>query len=68
LSAAILWALLQANRDSFRISTRAFDERFGSRVVREAIFAGTDPDVALDAQRAAVEQFSRTAQRFRLYR
>jgi uncharacterized protein YbbC (DUF1343 family) len=67
LSATILWALLQANRDSFRISTRAFDERFGSRVVREAIFAGTDPDVAFDAQRPAVEQFSRAAQRFRLY-
>jgi uncharacterized protein YbbC (DUF1343 family) len=67
LSANILWALLQANRDSFRISTRAFDERFGSRVVREAIFAGTDPDVAFDVQRAAVEQFSRAAQRFRLY-
>jgi hypothetical protein len=67
LSANILWALLQANRDSFRISTRAFDERFGSRVVREAIVGGTDPDVAFDVQRAAVEQFSRAAQRFRLY-
>jgi hypothetical protein len=67
LSATILWALLQANRDSFRISTRTFDERFGSRVVREAIFAGTDPDVAFDGQRAAVERFSRAAQRFHLY-
>jgi hypothetical protein len=67
ISAAILWALLQANRDSLRMSTRAFDERFGSRAVREAIVAGTDPDVAFDAQRAAVEQFSRAAQRFRIY-
>ena len=67
-SAAILWSLLQANRDSLRISTRVFDERFGSRVMREAIVAGTDPDVAFDAQRAAVDQFVRDAQQFRLYR
>jgi len=67
-SAAILWSLLQANRDSLRISTRAFDERFGSRAIREAIVAGTDPDVAFDAQRAAVDRFVRDAQQFRLYR
>jgi uncharacterized protein YbbC (DUF1343 family) len=68
ISAAILWAILQTNRDSLRISTRTFDERFGSRAVREAIVAGTDPDVAFDTQRAAVEQFLRGAARFRIYR
>jgi len=68
VSAAILWAILQANRDSLRISTRAFDERFGSHAVREAIVGGTDPDVAFDAQRAEVQRFSRSADRFRLYR
>jgi uncharacterized protein YbbC (DUF1343 family) len=68
VSAAILWAILQTNRDSFRIATRAFDERFGSAAVREALFSGADPDVAFDAQRPHVEQFLRSAQRFRLYR
>jgi uncharacterized protein YbbC (DUF1343 family) len=68
LSAAILWAIVQTNRDSLRISTRAFDERFGSRAIREAILAGTDPDMAFDSQRAAVEQFLRGAARFRIYR
>jgi uncharacterized protein YbbC (DUF1343 family) len=68
VSAAILWSLLQANRDSLRLSTRAFDERFGSHVMREAIVAGTDPDVAFDAQRAVVDQFVRNVQQFRLYR
>jgi len=68
VSAAILWAILQTNRDSFRISTRAFDERFGSTAVREAIFSGADPDVALEAQRYQVDQFLRSAQRFRIYR
>ena len=45
-----------------------FDERFGSRAVREAIVAGTDPDVAFNTQRVAVEQFLRSAARFRIYR
>jgi len=68
ISAAILWAILQTNRDSLRISTRTFDERFGSRAVREAIVAGTDPDVAFDTQRAAVQQFLRGAKPFQIYR
>jgi uncharacterized protein YbbC (DUF1343 family) len=68
VSTAILWAVVQANRDSLRISARTFDERFGSTAVREAILAGTDPDVAFDAQRAAVEQFSRAARPYRIYR
>ncbi len=68
ISAAILWAILQTNRDSLRISTRTFDERFGSRAVREAIVAGTDPDVAFATQRAAVEQFLRGAKPFQIYR
>jgi len=68
ISAAILWSLLKANRDSLRLSTRTFDERFGSHALREAIVAGADPDAAFDAQRSAVEQFSRAAQQFHLYR
>lgn len=68
MSAAILWAILQTNRDSLRISTRAFDERLGSAALREAIFSGTDPDVAFEAQRTAVDRFLRSAQQFRIYR
>jgi uncharacterized protein YbbC (DUF1343 family) len=68
ISAAILWAILQSNRDSLRISTVTFDERFGSHAIREAILAGTDPDVAFDMQRPAVAQFVRDAERFRIYR
>lgn len=68
MAAAILWALLQAHRDSLRISIRAFDERFGSHALREAIVGGMDPDVAFDAQRGQVEEFSHAAQRFRMYR
>ena len=68
MSASILWAILQTNRDSLRISTRAFDERLGSAALREAIFSGADPDVAFDVQGFAVDRFLRSAQPFRLYR
>jgi uncharacterized protein YbbC (DUF1343 family) len=68
IGAAILWAILQTNRDSLRVSTVAFDERFGSNAIREAILAGTDPDVAFDSRRPAVQQFLRKAERFRIYR
>jgi uncharacterized protein YbbC (DUF1343 family) len=68
MSAAIYWALLQTHRDSFTIRPLVFDERFGSKSVREAIAAGADPDVALRAQDAVVSAFLGNAARFRLYR
>lgn len=68
LSAAILSAIAQSNRDSLRLRQPTFDERFGSRAVREAIMNGADPDRALDPQRAAVEAFESNARRFFLYR
>ncbi|HEY4131362.1 MAG TPA: DUF1343 domain-containing protein, partial [Gemmatimonadaceae bacterium] len=37
VSAAILWALVTVHRDSFRVTPRTFDERFGSTETREAI-------------------------------
>jgi uncharacterized protein YbbC (DUF1343 family) len=68
VSAAILWALVGAHRDSLRISDRAFDERFGSTAARQAIMAGTDPDVAMDAQRPYVDAFLKGARPYRIYR
>ena len=68
VSAAILWAIAQTDGDSLRISPRTFDERFGSTAIREAIMQGTDPDVALSRGRPAVQEFLRTARRYRLYR
>jgi uncharacterized protein YbbC (DUF1343 family) len=67
VSAAILWAVTQANRDSLRIAQGTFDERFGSAAMRQAIVAGTDPDVALASDKQAVDDFLRGAQRYRLY-
>jgi uncharacterized protein YbbC (DUF1343 family) len=67
VGAAILWALLQSNRDSLRISAKTFDERFGSTAIREAITNGTDPDVALRRHQPEVDAFMRNARRFFIY-
>ncbi|MEO6878500.1 MAG: DUF1343 domain-containing protein [Gemmatimonadaceae bacterium] len=68
VSAAILWALVQTNRDSLRITARTFDERFGSTAIREAIVGGADPDVALAQHQSEVDAFRRRAARFLMYR
>ncbi|HVX38027.1 MAG TPA: DUF1343 domain-containing protein, partial [Gemmatimonadaceae bacterium] len=67
VGAAVLWALVRANRDSLVIRPRTFDERFGSSAAREAIMGGADPDAAIDAQRAAVDAFLAHARKYRLY-
>lgn len=67
LGAAILWALVQANRDSLVIRARTFDERFGSTAAREAIMRGADPDSVIDAQQGAVDAFLAHARTYRLY-
>ena len=77
VAAAILWALLRANRDSLRLRDATFDERFGSPSMRQALFAGQDPDQVVDRGQRAVEDFERgqmsspfsiAALRFFLYR
>jgi uncharacterized protein YbbC (DUF1343 family) len=68
VGAAILWAIVAANRDSLQIRTREFDERFGSTETREAILSGTDPDVAIGRAQRTVDTFLRDARRFFLYR
>ena len=68
VAAAILWAIVTANRDSLQITTRGFDERFGSTATREAILGGMDPDVAIERAQPPVDAFLRDARRFFLYR
>jgi uncharacterized protein YbbC (DUF1343 family) len=68
VSAAILWALLQTNRDSLRITPATFDLRFGSRAGREALFAGDDPDSVIDRDLPGVVIFERNVRPHLLYR
>ena len=68
IAASILFVLQQVHRDSLRISTRTFDERFGSAAMRTAIMTGTDPNVAMIPQRAKVEDFEWKAGHYKIYR
>jgi uncharacterized protein YbbC (DUF1343 family) len=68
LCAAILWALLRTNRDSLRVRDAAFDERFGSPSMRQALFSGEDPDRVVDRGQRAVDDFEAATRRFLLYR
>jgi len=67
VAAAVLWAMIQTNKDSLQIRDIAFDERFGSTAIRESIQGGADPDEAMDRQQSAVMSFLQSAARFRLY-
>ena len=67
IAAALYWAIRASSPDSLRIRPVAFDERFGSTAVREAIDRGADPDSALAAARPAVEAFIVRARRYYLY-
>jgi uncharacterized protein YbbC (DUF1343 family) len=68
IAAAILSVVSRVNRDSLRLSTVAFDRRFGSAAARAAIVNGADPDSVMERERAAVDSFLRSARRFRIYR
>lgn len=68
IGASILWALLQVNRDSLRITASTWDLRFGSPAGREALLAGEDPDTVIDRDLPAVVAFERAVRRYLLYR
>lgn len=68
IAASILFVLQQVHHDSLHISTRTFDERFGSAAIRTAIMTGTDPNVAMIPQRAKVEDFEWKAGHYKIYR
>ncbi len=68
VGAAIVWALGRANADSLRLTTRAFDLRFGDPRAREALLSGDDPDAVIDRQLPGVVAFTTRARRYFLYR
>ena len=68
VGASLLWALLQVNRDSLRITPLTFDLRFGNAAAREALMAGDDPDSVIDRELPAVVAFERATRRYLLYR
>jgi uncharacterized protein YbbC (DUF1343 family) len=67
LGAALLWAVAQANGDSLRLDTTAFDLRFGDPPMRRALVHGEDPDRAMDGVTPGVVAFTRRVAPFLLY-
>jgi uncharacterized protein YbbC (DUF1343 family) len=68
VAAAILAALVAGDRDSLRLDTRTFDERFGSVAARVALMGGADPDSVMNSLEPSVARFLAQASRYKLYR
>ena len=68
IGAAILWALVQVNRDSLQVEPAGFDLRFGTPSGRAALLAGEDPDTVIDRELPGVVAFERAVRRYLLYR
>ena len=67
LSAAVLSAIHATTPDSLRINVTSFDERLGSRAVREAVLRGEDPRIVMRASETAARQFADRVRRFYIY-
>lgn len=68
IGAALVWAVAQTSRDSLRINTTVFDDRFGAARVREALLRGDDPDAVIDRELPAMVAFRESIKGYLLYR
>lgn len=67
VGATILWALAKTSRDALKIDNRAFDLRFGSSRLREALLRGDDPDAVIDREYRDAYVFRDRTRRYLLY-
>ena len=68
VGASLLWAIRKTAGDRLTINDRAFDLRFGSPRVREALLRGEDPDVLIDREYKAAYAFREGTRQYLLYR
>jgi uncharacterized protein YbbC (DUF1343 family) len=68
LGAALLWAIIQTNKDSVRFEQKGFNQLFGVRGAREVFMSGADPDSLIDASVPATIQFEQATKKYRLYK
>lgn len=68
VGATLLWAIRKTAGDKLTIRDRAFDLRFGSPPVREALLRGEDPDVIIDREYKAAYVFREKARPYLIYR
>jgi uncharacterized protein YbbC (DUF1343 family) len=67
MAAAILSALRATSPDSLRIEAAGFDDRFGSKSVREAIMRGEDPLEVMARERLHTLSFTNRVKRYWIY-
>ena len=68
VGAALLWAINKTAGSKLTINNRAFDLRFGSPSVREALLRGDDPDVLIDREYRAAYAFRESTRQYLIYR
>ena len=68
VGANLLWAIRKTAGTKLTIDNRAFDLRFGSPPVREALLRGDDPDVLIDREYKAAYAFRETVRQYLIYR
>jgi uncharacterized protein YbbC (DUF1343 family) len=67
IGASLLWAINKTSGSDLKLTDRAFDLRFGSAEIREALLRGDDPDGVIDREYAKVFQFRERVRRYLLY-
>ena len=67
VGAALLWAIAKTSPNDLKIDARAFDLRFGSPRVREALLRGEDPDAVIDREYRAAYDFRERTRKYLLY-
>jgi uncharacterized protein YbbC (DUF1343 family) len=68
VGANLLWAIHRTAGAKLTIDNRAFDLRFGSSRVREALLRGEDPDVLIDREYKAAYAFRESVRQYLIYR
>ncbi len=68
VGATLLWAINKTAGPRLTIQNRAFDLRFGSPAVREALLRGEDPDVLIDREYRAAYAFREKTRQYLIYR
>jgi uncharacterized protein YbbC (DUF1343 family) len=68
VGASLLWAINKTAGTKLTIQNRAFDLRFGSPRVREALLRGDDPDVLIDREYKSAYAFRDATRQYLIYR
>ncbi len=68
VAAALLWALVKTTPDSLVFRLPRFDEHFGAARLREALVAGADPDSVLAGEKASVDAWRASVEKYLIYR